>query len=344
MDRSPATRAAGYEALAEALQVSFRVLRWVMGLLLLAYLGSGVFIVGQHEKAFVLLFGQIAGRGADRVKEPGLHWTLPKPFAEIVRVPVARVQTVETRSFWHGQAAHPGQPPPRVGYTLTGDVNLLHSRWAVRYTVNDPEAYAFRFPFGAPGADRMESLIQQELDRAVTRTSLRFPIDQALRTEIEAWRGAVAAELQRRAAVLGLGIKLEGVDVLALSPPRQVIDAFTAVIAAENERSERISAARGAAARAVNEARGQAARAVAEGQAYRQRVVSEVGADADYFTKVLGEYQQNPAVIARTLRQDTVRRVLQQVEKHLVAPGATGQFELRLQISRERKQIGEKDK
>ena len=97
----PRAQAAGYEALADALRVSFRVLRWVMVILLVAYIGSGVFIVGQHEKAFVLLFGRIAGTATERVKEPGLHWTLPKPFAEIVRIPVTRVQAVETDSFWY---------------------------------------------------------------------------------------------------------------------------------------------------------------------------------------------------------------------------------------------------
>ncbi len=358
MDQPPKSQETGYTALADALNVSFRVLRWAIVILLVAYILSGIFIVGQHEKAFVLVFGKIAGLGEERVKGPGLHWTLPRPVAEIVRVPVARVQTVETRTFWHKEMPTPpsmpgGPPPPSAagpsikpgeeGYTLTGDANLLHSRWAARYTVNDPEAYAFRFQFDGADRDRVGELIQRELDHAVTKTSMRFPIDQALRTDIEAVRGAVATEFHRRIEMLGVGVKLEGIDLLAVSPPRQVIDAFSQVIAAENERSEKISGARGYASRTLNEAQGQAAKLIAEGQAYQQRLVSEVSADADYFNKVLEQYQKNPAVIARTLLQDALRRTLAKVEKNLVSPNAKGEFELRLQIGREKKKIGDRE-
>ncbi len=347
----------GYEALSDALSVSFRVLRWVMVLLLAAYLLSGIFIVGQNENAFVLVFGKIAGLGADRVKGPGLHWTFPRPIAEVVRIPVARVQSVETTTFWHKEAPKPptmpGGPPPPLpvgpsirpgeeGYTLTGDANLLHSKWAVRYTIDDPEAYAFHFRYNGPADDRVgEDVIARELDHAIVMATARFTIDQALRTDIEAVREAVASELQKRMEALGVGVKIEGVDLLDVSPPLQVIDAFNQVVAAENERSEKISAARGYAARTLNEAQGQAAKLIAEGQTYAQRVVSEVSADADYFNKVCEQYVKDPDVIGRTLLQDTLRRTLANVEKDLVSPDSKGQFELRLQISREQKKIGE---
>ena len=42
------------QALADALNVSFRILRYAMLLVVVAYLLSGVFVVGQHERAFVL--------------------------------------------------------------------------------------------------------------------------------------------------------------------------------------------------------------------------------------------------------------------------------------------------
>ena len=149
----------------------------------------------------------------------------------------------------------------------------------MRYRIDDPEAYLFRF------ADN-EAILRRELDHAVVKTSARFAIDRALRTEIEAFRGAVAAELRNRCAALGLGVRLEGLDLVAVAPPRQVADAFNEVVAAENERSERISAARGYAARVANEAQGEAARTLAESRAAAQRLVSETSADADYFRQV----------------------------------------------------------
>ncbi|MCX6996407.1 MAG: protease modulator HflK [Kiritimatiellaeota bacterium] len=331
----------GQQALGEALAVSFRVLRWMLGMLLILYLSSGFFIVQQHQKALVLVFGRVAGLGADRLKEPGLHWTFPPPVAEVVRVPAERVQTLETSSFWPkagaldqpaGPDTEPAAPtlkPGADGYTLTGDANLLHSRWAIRYTISDPETYLFRHA-------AIPAVLRAELDHAVIQASAGLPVDQALRTQVEAFRAAVENELRRRCEALFLGLRLQGLDVLALMPPRQVAAAFNAVVEAENERSTRISEARAYAARRTNEARGQAAQLRAEGATQKSRLLSQVSADADYFDKVLVEYAKNPDLILRTLRQDAVRRALAQVEqKFVVYRGADGQQEVRLQISPE---------
>lgn len=325
----------GTAALTAALAVSFRVLRAVMILVLVAYLFSGVFVVGQHERAFVLIFGRIAGRGTERIKGPGLHWTWPQPIAEIVRVPTERVHTVETAAFWHRS----GEPGPTLqpgvdGYALSGDANILHARWAVRYTVMDLETYSFRI-------QQPDTLLRLELEHAVVKTTGRFPIDQALRTEIEALRDAVDAELRQRVAALDLGVRIERVDILALAPPRQVAAAFAAVIEAEQDRSRQISAARAAAIRMRNEAEGEAARRLAEGEAYRRQIIAEVSARADYFRHVLAEYEKQPAIIARTLRQDSLRRALAGVEqKFILHRNERGEQQLRLLLNPEPVPLG----
>ncbi len=343
---SPETTTAdtGHQALREALEVSFRLLRWIMGFLVLMYLLSGVFVVRQHERAFVLAFGKIAGLGGDRLKEPGIHWTLPKPFSEIIRVTTERVQSLESSGAWYdttGQDVLGNEPPPGPalrpgadGYTVTADANLMHSRWALRYTVSDPEAYAFHFT----GMDR---ILRNELDHAVVKCSAQFPVDRALRSDIEAFRAAVDAELRRRCEQLGLGVQVVRTDVLAAIPPRQVAAAFNAVVSAEQERSRKISAARAAATRLVNEAQGGAARILAEGETYKVRLVSEVSADADYFDKIYPKYVQEPEVTYRTLLQDGLRRALSGVEqKYVVYETSSGKQELRLLLSREAQPLG----
>ncbi len=327
----------GHAALTGALNSSFRILRWLMALVAIAYFFSGVFIVGQHERAYVLVFGKIDGLAGERLKEPGLHWTWPRPISEIVRIPTERVQTVDSATFWYRDERTPDGPPGGPGtlrpgtdgYTLTGDANLIHSKWAIRYTVIDPEIVKFRLT-------DLESVLQRELDHAVLECTARRAVDQALRTEIESLRGAVDAELRRRVEALALGIRIDRVDVIALAPPRQVTAAFASVIESEQDRSSKISAARAAAARSLNEAAGEAARLKSEGEAYRRRVVAEVSASADYFTKVYEQYQKNPDIIAQTLLQDTLHRVLTGVDqKFLIHRNATGQQQLRLLINPE---------
>lgn len=344
MNPAPPTNDTGYRALTEALNVSFRVLRFVLVLLLLLYLGTGVFRVEQHERAFVLLFGKVTGLGAERVKGPGIHWTLPRPFARVVKVATERVRTVETRAFWYerqpglpeGLPPGPETPPPKPslepgkdGYTLTGDANLLHSRWALRYTIEDAEAWLFGF-------GQMDQLLLRELEHAIVSVSARFPIDAALRTDLEAFRSAVDSTLRARAREFDWGIELQGVDVLALTPPLQVAAAFASVIEAEQDSSRSINTARGEATRLLNEAVGRAAQVKAEAEAHARRQVSQVSADADYFDKVYAQFVANPEVIARTLRQETLRRTLQNLQhKYLLHEREDGSRELRLLLSPE---------
>lgn len=343
MARPLPTQDSGHAALTAAMNVSFRLLRWVMLFVVAAYLLSGVFIVGQHERAYVLVFGSVDGLGSDRLKQPGLHWTWPRPIAEIVRIPTERVQSVQSDTFWFRDDQPPGpenQPPRSLrpgidGYTLTGDANLIHSKWVVRYTVTDPEIVSFRII-------NVDGILQRELDHAVFQCSTRLSVDKALRTEIEAFRSAVDSELRRRAEALKLGIRVERVDVLALAPPRQVAASFAEVVSSEQERGTKISTARAAAIRALNEAQGEAARLTAEGETYKRRVVAEVKASADYFTKVNIQYQKNPDIIARTLLQDTLRRTLSGVDdRFLIRRNDHGQQQLRILLNPEPKPLGQ---
>jgi membrane protease subunit HflK len=179
-------------------------------------------------------------------------------------------------------------------------------------------------------------VLHDEFDRAIVAVSARMPVDQALRTNVEAFRAAVEQTLRARAETLHLGVHLQGVDVLGLTPPRQVAEAFNAVIESEQERSRLISEARTYAARQLNESHGQAARLLAEGATYRNRIISQTSADADYFRKISVEYAKNPDMILRTLRQDAVRRALEHVDqKFVVYRDAQGKQEIRVLVSPE---------
>lgn len=342
MTETPPIADSGNQALTEALRLSFRMLRWIMILLALGYLASGVFVVQQHERALVLLFGKPAGLGADRVKEPGVHWTWPRPFSEVLKLPAERVQSLTTRTFWYAREtgfqdnAGPGDTlrPDVDGYLLTGDANLLHSRWAVRHTIADPLAWRFGF------AD-IDAVLQDELDRAVVRVTARHAVDRALRTDLEAYRDAVDAELRDRVAALGLGVRIQGVDLLGITPPQQVAEAFDAVTRAAQERAQAISDARAYAVRTVNEAQGSAARIRAEGASARQNRIADVKAQADAFARIQAKWAQNPAVVARTLLQDGVRRALAHVEAKYVVYAGDGSQEIRLQLGPEMKFGGE---
>src|ERR1035441_9414384 len=83
---------AGSQALAEALRSSFAIVKFVMVLLVLVFLGSGFFTVGPQERAIVLRFGEPLGEGEKALLAPGkLHWSFPYPIDEVVKVPLTGI-------------------------------------------------------------------------------------------------------------------------------------------------------------------------------------------------------------------------------------------------------------
>jgi modulator of FtsH protease HflK len=225
---------AGHEALSNALNVSFKLLRWFMLVLFIGYLLSGIFVVKQHERAFVLIFGRIDGVGESRIKGPGAHWTWPRPFSEIVRVGTERAQEVVSLAFLYGVDVLPdGTLEPMVtgetlrpgvdGYSLTADANLLHTRWAFQYTVKDPEAFYLRHKDG-------EVLITRLFEDAVVQASAGLTLDESLRSAIERLQSDVLGQLRRACAELQMGVQIENVRLLETIPPQQVMKEMNQVL------------------------------------------------------------------------------------------------------------------
>ncbi len=78
-----------------------------------------------------------------------MHWAWPFPIDEHITIPVARIHTMEI-SFMPGGLEKTREGGRRAGntllpgvdkYCLTGDANIVHSKWAVRYTIAEPLAY-----------------------------------------------------------------------------------------------------------------------------------------------------------------------------------------------------------
>ena len=81
------------QSLAEALRLSFGVLKFFMVVLIALFLFSGVFSVREQEMAVRLRFGRILGLPGQQVLKPGgPYFSLPYPFEQVIVVPVAPQQ------------------------------------------------------------------------------------------------------------------------------------------------------------------------------------------------------------------------------------------------------------
>jgi membrane protease subunit HflK len=203
------------------------------------------------------------------------------------------------------------------GLMLTTDANIVDIDFQVVWNINDPAKYLFNL--SEP----------QETVRSVSESAMREVIAQSeLAPILNRDRGVI--ESQSLALIQGTldsydsGIHVVRVNLDKADPPREVIDAFREVQAAEQERDRLERQADAYANRVLAGARGEAAQVLEEAEGYRARVVNEAQGEASRFSAVLGEYQQAPDVTRKRLYLETMERVFGDVNKVILDDRAMG--------------------
>ncbi len=269
------------QSLAEALRMSFRILKLLMLVLVVLYFLSGWFSVKPNEVGLILRFGRVvgAGEGEETVKAalpPGWHWSWPYPFErwETVstkerEIPVEFLFELSDEERISGIKGykHNNLSPARDDYVITGDVNILHVSVLVKYNIKDAVAYLTNVsPMPDPAATvRSEAYRRYPEYTVMTDLVRNAVIEMAARQDalhirgpgqrefLAAVGGVVIAKLQAlEAAGLSLGIEVDPVNgitspqrgaVEAIMAPRQVQEIFDRTFAAQNEKSAAITKA-----------------------------------------------------------------------------------------------------
>lgn len=331
---------ASTQALSEALSSSFKIVRFVMLLLLGIFLVSGSFIVKQGEVAVLLRFGKAVGKGADIVRQPGFYFAWPAPIDEVIRIKSGESLSVRSTSGWHSttpQMEALGQEPPAMGflnpasegYVISADGNIFHARATVKYRVVDPLKY--RFDFADAGA-----ILANIVNNAIVHAAARMTAENAIYKDKAGYRDLVMARVQELVDESRLGIVLEPGDV-ETKPPADVKQAFDDVIAAEQEGSKLVQDARGYYDEVTLRARGEAQAVINDAMAQSNRFVQTVTSLAQSFTDMRPEYEKDPWLFRSRLLTARMERVLTNAQEKIflpdMPPGQTR--ELRLQLSRE---------
>jgi len=283
------------KSLAEALRVSFLILKLIMAVLVVLFITSGIFRVQENEKALVLMFGEIQGTGAEqRILGPGLKWTWPEPISEIVKIPVAKVQTLAIDNFWYFETEAEklgGRPPPvpktldpvKDGYCLTrnenivgaggADYNFVHAKWELTYEISNLEKFFTNISYEPPGpgedfmdvvSDFVEPMLESMAADAIVTTMVNYTIDEAIRNT-SSIASNVKSLLQAKLDAINSGITVDDMRASEITWPRQVNDAFEARTRAKQESDKQITEAKSYARKVLTEVGGVQTKEIFEG-------------------------------------------------------------------------------
>jgi membrane protease subunit HflK len=191
---------------------------------------------------------------------------------------------------------------------LTTDENIVDIDFQVVWNINNPSDYLFNLRDGP------------QTVRAVSESAMREIIARSeLAPILNRDRGLIEQDafdlIQATLDGYESGINIVRVNLDKADPPREVIDAFRDVQAAEQERDRLERQADAYANRVLAGARGEAAQLLEEAEAYRAKVVNEAEGEASRFLAVLDEYRLAPEVTRKRLYLETMEQVLGRVDK-----------------------------
>ncbi|APZ55052.1 FtsH protease activity modulator HflK [Salipiger abyssi] len=260
------------------------------------------YTVKPEEQSVELFLGKYSATG-----NPGLNFApWPLVSAEVVNVTSERTETIGA-----------GRGNSADGLMLTTDANIVDIEFQVVWNINDPAKLLFNI--------RDPQLTVQAVSEAVMREIIAA---SNLAPILNRDRGIIAdtamEQIQATLDEYESGISVVRINLDTADPPREVIDAFREVQAAEQERDRLERQADAYANRVVAEARGQAAQIREEAEGYRARVVNEAVGEASRFSAVREEYSKAPEVTRRRLYLETMERVLGSVDKTILDESLTG--------------------
>lgn len=299
------------QALSEALRSSFVIIKIVMVILVLAFLGSGFFTVRTMEKAIILRFGKPVSEDESALLGPGAHFAFPKPIDEVVKIPLGEIQTIKTDTGWYyttptmeaaGKEPPPGKTlnPERDGYLITGDGGIVHARAVLRYRIAEP-GLRYMLDF-----DSASNHVKNAFDNALLFAALQSSIDVTRDTTI--FRELALSRLNELIEKQQLGITVEQLAVQII-PPRQVKADFDRVLEAEVKRSTSINEARKYENEVLNKAKAEAVARINSAEAERKALVEMVSEDVRRFNSLLPEYRKNPQLFRELRFAETLRRI-----------------------------------
>ncbi|MEE9454142.1 MAG: FtsH protease activity modulator HflK [Paracoccaceae bacterium] len=277
----------------------------LMGLAAIVLWGFASFYsVKPEEKSVELFLGKYHATG-----ESGLNFA-PWPFVTAEIVPVTTEQ-IENIGVGRGSRVE-------EGLMLTGDENIVDIDFQVVWNITDPAQFLFNL------ADPNETI------RVVSESAMREVIGRSdLAPILNRDRAAISQEV-RQLIQATLDSYNAGVNIVRLNfdkadPPREVIDSFRDVQAAEQERDTLEKRADAYANQRLAAARGESAQLLLQAEGYRAQVVNQATGEASRFVAVYEEYAKAKGVTRKRLYLETLERVLADVNKIIIDEGAGGQ-------------------
>ncbi len=267
----------------------------IIVLLVVAWLGTGLYRVDEAERGIVQRFG-----GYMETTMPGLHWHFPYP---IEVVDIVNVTSVENFPFQTEM--------------LTADRQYVFIQMVVQFRRTDPYNYSFKV---VDPESTLQDVTESGLREVVgTSTLIRLVTEQ--RDQIAPRTQEI---VQNTLDNYGAGITVTSISIEDLDYPGAVQEAVDDAQQAENDAGRYVLEADTYEKDIIPKARGEAAKIRLDAEAYRDRVIRDAEGDAGRFEALLTEYQKAPQVTRDRLYIEAIEEVYSRSNKVIIDSEGSG--------------------
>ncbi|MFI9652308.1 FtsH protease activity modulator HflK [Guyparkeria halopsychrophila] len=263
----------------------------IIGIVLIGWLISGIYIVDEGQRGVVLTFGKYTSTAG-----PGPHWHPPYPISDVITVNVDEYRDRELSMT-----------------VLTNDENIVDVDLSSQFTVRDPVEFLFnvRDPNGT-----LQDVMQSAIREVIGSSRMDYVLTDG-RVEIV---DAVRTRMQELLESYNTGLNVRSVNLQDVQPPEPVQPAFEDAIRAREDEQRYINEALAYANQVVPRARGDAAQILEQAKGYQSRVINQAQGEAARFDALLASYKLAPSIIRERIYIDTLGEIYAKSNKILVDP------------------------
>ena len=290
---------------------------YIIGIVLLVvFIGSGLYSVGPDEVGVVRRFGKYV-----RTTNPGLNIKIPFGVEKVNNVKV-RYIFKEEFGFRTTQPGIVSRYSPKQFFEeslmLTGDLNVLVVEWIVQFKVRDPVKLLFNI------RDPRDTI--RNISEAVMRQVVGdYSVSEVLTTRRVEINIAVQEKLQEILDSYDSGVQIVTVMLQDVNPPDPVKPSFNEVNEAKQEKEKVINQAWEAYNKAVPTARGNAEKAIREAEGYSLNRVNHAKGDASRFMATWLAYKDAKDVTRKRMFLETMKEVIPKAgRKYIIDPSQKG--------------------
>lgn len=276
----------------------------IIGIVLLVWLATGIYIVQPGQEGVVLTFGKFAN-----VTGSGLNYRLPWPIQSVTIVNVESIRRAEIG--FRTTDRDRKREVLSEALMLTKDENIVQVELLVQYRVASSRDFVFN-------VQNPEQILLTSAEVALRSTVGHMTVDDVITQERARVQEETRTFLSKLMTDYGTGIQVTDVRLQVADPPKEVRDAFQDVVRARADKERLINESQAYQNNVVPKARGEKQQAIEEATAFKEEQILHATGDANRFLAVLKEYRSARQVTRERMHIEALEKILNQVELILV--------------------------